>query len=130
MPIAQFENTFDALKRKKSFLPKLIQDKWKPYILNRYFLTVVGFAVWMTFFDRNDFLLEHTYRNKLNALRKECAYYDKEIKKNKTTITELFTNSKNLERYARERYFMKRDNEDIFVFVDRNNKMLWPEKPE
>jgi cell division protein FtsB len=116
------------MARKKSFFPKLIPDTWKPYIYNRYFLTLIGFAVWMTFFDRNDFILQHTYREKLNALRKETEYYNKEIEKNKATITELFTNSKNLERYARERYFMKRDNEDVFVFVDQDNKMLWQEK--
>jgi cell division protein FtsB len=116
--------------RKKSFFPILIPDKWKPYIYNRYFLTFLGFAVWMTFFDRNDFILQHTYRKKLHALQKETEYFNKEIEKNKNSITELFTNSKNLERYARERYFMKRDNEDVFVFVDQDNKILWREKAE
>jgi len=105
-------------------------SKWKPYVNNRYTLTFVGFLVWMTFFDRNDFILQHSYRQKLKALRTERDYFEKEIEKNKTTITELFTNSKNLERYARERYFMKKDNEDVFVFVDQDNKMLWQEKAE
>ena len=105
-------------------------SKWKPYVYNRYALTMLGFIVWMTFFDRNDFILQHTYRERLNALRHERDYFEKEIEKNKTTITELFTNSKNLERYARERYFMKKDNEDVFVFVDQDNKMLWQEKAQ
>jgi cell division protein FtsB len=118
------------MKRKKSFLPKLMPDKWRPYFYNKYFFTFIGFLVWMTFFDRNDFILQRSYRNKLEALRRECDYYDKEIEKNKNTITELFTNPKNLERYARERYFMKRDNEDVFVFVDQNNQLLWQEKAE
>ena len=90
----------------------------------------IGFIVWMTFFDRNDFILQYSYRQRLNALSKERDYFTKEIEKNKTTITELFTNSKNLERYARERYFMKRDNEDVFVFVDQDNKMLFANNTE
>ena len=113
------------MARKKRFLPKLIPDKLKPYIYNRYFFTLLGFVVWMTFFDRNDFILQRSYRQRLKALCNERDYYSKEIEKNRNTITELFTNSKNLERYARERYFMKRDNEDVFVFVDQDNKMLF-----
>ncbi len=86
--------------------------------------TLLGFLVWLTFFDHHDFILQHSYRSKLNDLKKECKYYIHEIEKNKAEITELFTNNKNLERFAREKYFMKRDNEDVFVFVDENNKLL------
>jgi hypothetical protein len=99
--------------------------KWKSHVYNRYALSLLGFIVWMTFFDRNDFILQQNYLSRLKALCKERDYYIAEIEKNQTTISELFTNSKNLERYARERYFMKRNNEDVFVFVNQNNKMLW-----
>jgi cell division protein FtsB len=128
--IVNLKNTFVPMKRKKNFLRNIVPEKLKPYIYNRYVFTLIGFIVWMTFFDRNDFILQHSYQKKLKALCQERDYYAKEIEKNKNTITELFTNSKNLERYARERYFMKRDNEDVFVFVDQNNKMLWQGKSE
>ena len=113
------------MAKKKSFYSRIIPEKWRPYLFNRYILTIFGFLVWMTFFDRNDFILQYNYRQKLNALNKEIDYFANEIEKNRATITELFTNSKNLERYARERYFMKRDNEDVFVFVDKDDKMLF-----
>jgi len=101
-----------------------IPEKYRPYIFNKYVLTTLGFLVWLTFFDQHDFILQHSYKKKLNGLKKESRYYSDQIEKNKKTMEELFTNNKNLERFAREKYYMKRDNEDIFVFVDENNQLL------
>jgi cell division protein FtsB len=105
------------MSKKKFFKRFRIPEKMKPYVYNRYTLTLLGALVWMTFFDKHDFILEHTYRQKLHDLQKELTYYETEIVKNRELTTELFTNPKNLERFAREKYFMKRDNEDVFVFV-------------
>jgi cell division protein FtsB len=110
--------------KKRWYKRYAIPEKWRPYLLNRYVLTFFGFLFWLTFFDQHDFILQHNYRSKLNALRKERDYYVDEIEKNKNTMTELFTNNKNLEKFAREKYYMKKSNEDVFVFVDENNKPI------
>ncbi len=102
----------------------VIPAKYRPYIFNKYVFTTLGFLVWITFFDQHDLLLQRNYRQKINALKKERQYYIDEIGKNKAMMEELFTNKNNLERFAREKYYMKRDNEDVFVFVDENNKLL------
>ena len=86
--------------------------------------TFLGFLAWLTFFDKHDFILQHSYKTKLNDLKREREYYVTQIEKNKAEMKELFTNDKNLEKFAREKYYMKRDNEDVFVFVDKNNKLL------
>ena len=58
------------------------------------------------------------YKSKLHALELDKKYYLDEIKKNHTDMVELMTNPKNLEKFAREKYLMKKENEDIFVLVE------------
>ena len=89
---------------------------------NKYFITAFSFLLWLSFFDRNDFITQYTYRSKLSELQKERDYYVREIVKNKNEVSELLTNDKNLERYAREKYRMKRDNEDVYVLVYESQK--------
>ncbi|MBL0104243.1 MAG: septum formation initiator family protein [Bacteroidetes bacterium] len=95
-------------------------QKYLPIIKNKYLLTFVGFLVWLTFFDRNDFITTSAYRHKLTELKAEKSHYDEEILKYKQNLNELMTDHENLEKYARENYYMKKDNEDIFVIVDES----------
>jgi cell division protein FtsB len=73
--------------------------------------------VWLLFFDKNDIFTQSELINKLNKLKDERSYYLEEIEKGKREITELKTNKESLERFAREKYLMKKDNEDVFVIV-------------
>jgi cell division protein FtsB len=84
---------------------------------NKYFLTTIGIVVWLLFFDKNDIFTQSELINKLNKLKDERSYYLEEIEKGKKEITELKTNQESLERFAREKYLMKKDNEDVFVIV-------------
>lgn len=84
---------------------------------NKYVLTLLGFIVWLSFFDRNDFITTLSYRNQLSKLKSEKAFYENEIIRNKAYLIDLRTNRENLERFARERYFMKKDNEEVFVIL-------------
>ena len=84
---------------------------------NKYLLTLLGLAVWLTFFDRNDISTQYSLRQDVKKLEKERDYYLQEISANKKNIEELQTNDKSLEQFARESYLMKRDNEEVFVIV-------------
>jgi len=88
-------------------------------ITNKYLLTIVGLVVWLTFFDRNDIFTQYDLRQQVLKLEKERNYYLQEIIANNQAIEELHTNQKSLEKFARETYLMKRDNEDIFVIVKK-----------
>ena len=102
------------------FNKKKINSRVFIVIKNKYFLTFLGFAIWMSFFDKNDFLTTHSYQKKLDKLNAEKAYYEEEITKNTTYLNRLETNPENLEKFARERYLMKRDSEEIFVVVNQD----------
>ena len=96
--------------------------KWLvPWLKNKYVLTIFLFLVWMTFFDRNDLITQYNQRSALNQIKQDKAYYLLEIQKNREMIEGLTTNSEQLERFAREKYLMKKDNEDVFVIVEKQD---------
>jgi len=84
---------------------------------NKYFLITSAFVVWMTFFDKNDLLSQYQYRQQANKLRTERDFYKKETAQVATELSELTSDKVALEKFAREKYLMKKDNEDVFVVV-------------
>ena len=77
----------------------------------------LGFLVWMTFFDKNDFLTTYSYRSTLNQLKEQTSLYEQQIKTNKAYMNDLQNDTAHLERFARETYLMKKPDEDIFMIV-------------
>ncbi len=86
---------------------------------NKYLLTTVGLVVWILFFDKNDVPTQIDLRKQVRELQDERNYYANEINGISSDLRELSTNPKTLEKFAREKYYMKRDNEDIFVLVEK-----------
>ncbi len=89
---------------------------------NKYFIATAAFVVWMLFFDKNDMLSQYEYRAELHKLQEEKDFYERETKQVNKDLNELSTNLKSAEKFAREKYFMKKDNEDIFVIVKEKAK--------
>jgi cell division protein DivIC len=85
----------------------------KPF-KNIFILILVVFVVWMLFFDANSWLIHHELNTDIDALESEKEYYKKEIEKDNKAIKKLST-EEGLEKFAREEYYMKRDNEEIYI---------------
>lgn len=92
--------------------------KLLPLFNNKYYLSLAIFFVWMMFLDRNDLISQYSYRRQLSQLETDKLYYQEEILKVKSDLEELSSNQKKLEKFAREKYLMKRDNEDIFLIEE------------
>ncbi len=86
-------------------------------IFNKYILIVTLFISWLLFFDKNDFFTQRDLNKQLKKLSDEKKYYQTEIYKNKQFIEELKNNTQSIEKYARERYWMKKNNEDVYVVI-------------
>ena len=86
---------------------------------NKYFIVIVVLISWLLYFDKNDVFTQYELVQKCNKLNTERDYYIAEIEKNKLEINELQNNSKSLETFAREKYLMKKDDEDVFVFTTK-----------
>lgn len=88
-------------------------------IRNKYILTAGAFAVWMLFFDNRDIITTHfKHRSELNRLEKSRSWYQQEIRTTREELEQLRSGADILEKYARERYRMKKDNEDLFVISE------------
>jgi cell division protein DivIC len=87
-------------------------------VRNKYVLTSILFVLWMLMFDQNNLNERRKNNRDYNQLIKERDYFQTKIEENRKRIQELKTNDDNLEKFAREQYLMKKDNEDIFLIVD------------
>lgn len=82
---------------------------------NKYIITGIAFAVWMLFFDRNDLSLQLKRVNELQRLQESEKVMDVQIADTKHELKLLKTNPETLEKYAREKFMMKKENEDLYI---------------
>jgi len=97
---------------------QLIKNIWKilkHVLFNKYIIVFGVFAVYVTFFDSHNLIDRWDRNKKLNELQEEYKYYQNEIKDNNEKLNALKTNDEYLEKFAREKYLMKKANEDIFI---------------
>jgi cell division protein DivIC len=98
-------------------------ERFKPFLglfKNKYFVSVVVFVVWISFFDRNDLFTQYDRKKELQKLEKSKDYYETEITSTKKELRDLNNNPTVLEKFAREKFFLKRPNEEIFIVEDSN----------
>ncbi|AKP51959.1 FtsB family cell division protein [Cyclobacterium amurskyense] len=92
--------------------------KYLKYTKNFYFVFTVLFIVWMIFIDSNDIISHFKLRSKLNELERQKEFYQERKEKIKVEREELLSNFELLEKFARERYLMKRKTEDLYVIIE------------
>ncbi len=85
---------------------------------NFYFLFGASFLIWMLFIDTNDVFTQIKLRNKLRNLEDEKEYYLEKIDEVRAEREELLSNDELLEKFAREKYLMKKESEDLFIVVE------------
>ena len=86
-----------------------------PLFRNKYSLSLIVFFVWVIFFDSNNLFGRIKNLNRVHTLEKEIIFYKEKIKNDRAQLEELKSNPSNLEKFAREQFLMKKDNEDIFI---------------
>jgi cell division protein DivIC len=85
------------------------------WLKNKYLLALAAFLVWILFFDSRDLLTQRERTQELEKLQESKTYYSSEIEKEKKALQELKSNPAAIEKLAREKYLMKKDNEDLFI---------------
>ncbi|MBS1544648.1 MAG: septum formation initiator family protein [Bacteroidetes bacterium] len=90
-----------------------------PIIRNFYWITGIVFIVWMTFLDSNDLINRYRLSAKLRSLENEREYYQEKIKEVQKDREALMGTPELLEKFAREKYLMKKPSEDIYIIEDK-----------
>ena len=95
-----------------------MKDFLLKYIKNKYVIVLLSMFVYLLFLEETDLFTLGKYKSKVNDLEVQKEYLDEEIVETRQSITELSTDEAALEKFAREQHYMKRENEDVFVFID------------
>jgi len=88
------------------------------YLKNKWIATILVFIIWMTFFDRNSVINQFELIATMKELNKKEIFYRNEFHNDSIELRILKNDTAALEKLAREKYLMKKDNEDVFVFVE------------
>ena len=97
-----------------------IKDFYNKYLakINAYWLVIIVFLVLTLTLGDSSLYKRYTYDQKIRSWEKEIKHYQKEIEINSKKLNDLHTDKEGLERFAREEYFMKKPNEDVFIIKD------------
>ena len=99
---------------------KRLKELYEKYLsgLNMYWVVIIVFLILIFFAGDSSLYKRYTYDEKIRSLKEEIEYYKTEIEVNSRKLNELHTDKDGLERFAREEYLMKRQNEDIFIIKE------------
>ena len=90
------------------------KKKWFSILTNIYILILTVFVIWMIFFDTNSLLIHMELKKEINKLEKQKEFLKDEIKKDKEIIDRL-SDPEELEKFAREQYYLKKKDEEIYI---------------
>jgi cell division protein FtsB len=109
------ENISENNESQKPLPPERARVKFPSALKNKYLITSLCFFAWMVFIDKNDIPTQWNRMKELRTLQQSEKNMDKQISDTKQELELLKTNPSTLEKYAREKYMMKRDNEDLYI---------------
>lgn len=89
------------------------------WLKSKYFIALAAFAIVLLFLDKNDLFTQLERRKELRQLEKTRDHYATQIEAEKKELESLKNNPATIEKYAREKYLMKRDNEDLFLITEK-----------
>ena len=89
------------------------------FVKNKYFISLLIFASWMLIFDQNDLVSQLQLQGELGQLQDDKEYFLGEIEKTTADLDELMSDNDKLEKFAREKYYMRKPNEEVFVIVEK-----------
>ena len=97
----------DKLRNIINLLPKPLR--------NKYLILLLLFIFWIIFLDDYNLINQNKIKNNIENLKKQKEFYLSEIKNDSAALSKLKNDSEEQERFAREKFLMKKDNEDIFI---------------
>ncbi len=90
-------------------------SRWYKIFLNKYLIVGAFFLVWMIFFDQNSYFIHRELDKEIKELNRDKKYYQEKLEKETIQINRMKVDSSEIERIAREKHFLKKENEDVFI---------------
>jgi len=112
----------------RAFIKNVRSKKWVAFVTNIYVILLTAFLIWMFFFDTNSLLIQKELQDQIEALEAEKKYLEGAIQKDRALLKEL-SSKEALEKFARERYLLKKKNEEVFV-IQYQDSLVQKQKDE
>ncbi len=109
---------------------EILNKSFKAVVKNKFLITGAIFFIWIALFDPSSWYDRNRLKKEKAKLESEKAFYMQKIISDSLSLQELKTNNDNLEKFARENYLMKKENEDIFIIVESEDSIKKLEKKE
>ena len=96
-------------------------DKIPNYLKNKYLIAVILFIVWITFFDNFNLIKQSKIKKNIKQLEENKKFYIQEITKDSSEYYDLLNNAEKREKFAREKFLMKKEDEDVYIIRRKND---------
>ncbi len=97
---------------------KNIKDRVAKVLSYKFLVAIILFLAWIVFFDENSILAHQKNKRQLQELQEQKVYYKERIKSDRQKLQDLKSGKDNLEKFAREQYYMSKPDEDVFIVVE------------
>jgi len=104
------------MKKVKEYYERIPQP-----LRNKYILTILFFVFWIVFLDDYNLITQNQLQNEVEELEYQKDYYTTHIKQDSTELYHLRNTTEKQEKFAREKFLMKKDNEEVFILRDKKN---------
>jgi len=99
---------------------KIREQTWFKILSNRFVFSILLFAIWMSFLDVNSWLIHNELNEEIDDLQTSIKYYEEEISKDEAQLEQLNSGPENLEKFAREQYFLSAPGEEVFLIQNQD----------
>lgn len=103
---------------------------WLRFLWNKYLIVTLLFGIWMFFFDQNSFFIHRELDEQISELENDRKIYQEKLEKETLQIHQIKTNPNAIEKIAREKHYLKKENEDVFIIDEQKIKPLKTKKNE
>ena len=100
---------------------KNLYEKIPSYLKNKYVIIITLFIIWIVFFDNYNLIRQSKIKKEIKLLEENKNFYSKEIKKDSTEYHELLNSDEKKEKFAREKFLMRKENEDVYIIRKKND---------
>ena len=100
---------------------KNLYEKIPSYLKNKYVIIITLFIIWIVFFDNYNLIRQSKIKKEIKQIEANKNFYSKEIKKDSTEYHELLNSDEKKEKFAREKFLMRKENEDVYIIRKKND---------
>ena len=100
---------------------KNLYEKIPSYLKNKYVIIITLFIIWIVFLDNYNLIRQSKIKKEIKQLEENKNFYSKEIKKDSTEYHELLNSDEKKEKFAREKFLMRKENEDVYIIRKKND---------